>query len=197
MKQEERRQRTIKLLLDSTKELIEKHGCESITMKQIMDHSGLSKGAIFHYVKSKDEIFAWLLEVSLAESDNQFQVNVNPAEPAFEAPMEAIASGFERLQNPQHAVNRIVMYLLQKSELPEAREALSRFYQQAVNQASQWIESGQKHGVIDPDVDKDKTGEWFVVISLGLRMQSFFPGTSGTDAKAQFRKLIESTLKLK
>ena len=62
MKQEERRKQTIRLLLDATKELIREKGGHSITMKDIMDQSGLSKGSIFHYVKSEDEIFVWVLQ---------------------------------------------------------------------------------------------------------------------------------------
>lgn len=58
MKQEERRQQTIRRLLDTTKALIEDVGCKSLTMKDIVDRSCLFKGAIFHYVKSKNEFLS-------------------------------------------------------------------------------------------------------------------------------------------
>ncbi|WP_244226785.1 TetR/AcrR family transcriptional regulator [Paenibacillus protaetiae] len=69
---EERREQTTRPLLDSIKELIREKGCHSITMKDIMEKSGLSKGVIFHYVKSKDEIFAWMLQERLEETNDHF-----------------------------------------------------------------------------------------------------------------------------
>lgn len=91
MKQEERRQQTIRLLLDTTKGLIQEKGCHSITLKDIMDKSGLSKGAIFHYVKSKDEIFVWVLQERLEETNERFMNEVEQGRQTFDEPMQKIS----------------------------------------------------------------------------------------------------------
>jgi len=90
LKQEERTRQTIGRLLAAAKELIPEKGCASITMKDIMERSGLSKGAIFHHVKTKDEIFAWLLLERLEETDRRFAEETEREEKTFEGPLARI-----------------------------------------------------------------------------------------------------------
>ena len=72
MKRELKRERTKRLLLDTTKQLILEKGCAATTLNDIITRSGLSKGAIFHYVKSKDELFSWVLKERLEEINRRF-----------------------------------------------------------------------------------------------------------------------------
>jgi AcrR family transcriptional regulator len=180
LKQEERRQQTTKLLVDSTKELIREKGCHSITMKDIMDISGLSKGAIFHYVKSKDEIFAWVLQERLEETNERFMNEVEQGRPTFESPMQKITESLSALEDSQDVTNKVLMYLLGKEDQPLVADVLKQYYERSVHVSKQWIQTGQEHGVIPESVDTDKTAEMFVLLSLGLRLRSSIPlaGTS-------------------
>ncbi|WP_010269162.1 TetR/AcrR family transcriptional regulator [Paenibacillus senegalensis] len=193
MKQELRRQQTTQLLLDTTKALIAEKGCESITMKDIMDRSGLSKGAIFHYVKSKDEIFAWVLQDGLNIVNQHFYDRVKQSK-NFEGPLEAITSGFSELENPGNVMNQILVYLLGKSGIPEIDEVLKQFYEQSVRQSREWIASGQQHGVIPLSVDKDKSGELFVLLALGLRMRAFLPAHNPSFQMNDYIQFLKDTL---
>lgn len=175
MKQEERRQQTTKLLLDSTKELIREKGCHSITMKDIMEKSGLSKGAIFHYVNSKDEIFAWVLQERLEETNNQFMNEVDQDHPTFDNPMQKITESLSALEDGQDVTNKVLMYLLGKEDQPLVADVLKQYYERSVHVSKQWIMTGQEHGVIPESVDTDKTAEMFVLLSLGLRLRSSIP----------------------
>ncbi|WP_410511972.1 TetR/AcrR family transcriptional regulator [Paenibacillus sp. BR2-3] len=175
MKQEERRQQTTQLLLDSTKELIREKGCHSVTMKDIMDKSGLSKGAIFHYVKSKDEIFAWVLQERLEETNEGFMNEVEQGGKTFDGPMQKIIDSLPVLEDAQDVTNKVLMYLLGKEDQPMVAEALKQYYEQSVHLSKQWILTGQRHGVIPESVDMDKTAEMFVLLSLGLRVRSSIP----------------------
>ncbi|WJH36008.1 TetR/AcrR family transcriptional regulator [Paenibacillus sp. CC-CFT747] len=47
MKQEERRQQTTRALLEAARELIVEKGCHAVTMNDIMERTGLSKGRFF------------------------------------------------------------------------------------------------------------------------------------------------------
>lgn len=175
MKQEERRQQTTGLLLDSTKELIREKGCHSVTMKDIMDRSGLSKGAIFHYVKSKDEIFAWVLQQRLNETNERFMNEVEQGGKTFDRPMQKIIDSLPALEDTQDVTNKVLIYLLGKEDQPAVAEALKQFYERSVHLSKQWILTGQLHGVIPESVDVEKTAEMFVLLSLGLRVRSSFP----------------------
>ncbi|MFD2611670.1 TetR/AcrR family transcriptional regulator [Paenibacillus gansuensis] len=175
MKQEERRLQTIRLLLDSTKELIREKGCHSITMKDIMEKSGLSKGAIFHYVKSKDEIFAWVLQERLEETNEHFMNVVEQGEKTFDEPMQRIIDRLPVLEDAQDVTNKVLIYLLGKEDQPLIAEALKEYYGRSVHLAKQWILTGQQHGVISESIDADKTADMFVLLSFGLRVRSSIP----------------------
>jgi AcrR family transcriptional regulator len=144
-------------------------------MKDIMEKSGLSKGAIFHYVKSKDEIFVWLLEERLEDTNGRFMEAVEQGNGTFDGPMGQIAQGMPALEDAQDVANKVLMYLLGKEDQPAVAEALQRFYERSVHLSRQWIAVGQQHGVIPASVDTDKTAELFVLLSLGMRVRSSFP----------------------
>ncbi|MDF2836095.1 MAG: TetR family transcriptional regulator [Paenibacillus sp.] len=195
MKQEERRQQTIRQLLHSTKELIREKGCHSVTMNDIMDKSGLSKGAIFHYVKSKDEIFAWILQEQVKGTNERFLNEIARGNTTFEGPMKTIAEGLHALEDAQDETNKVLVYLIGREDQPEVAAALRQFHELSVQMSKQWIMSGQRHGVIRETIDAEKTAEMFVLLSLGLRVRSSFPTVSTSFHANEYASFIASILK--
>ncbi|TMV48069.1 TetR/AcrR family transcriptional regulator [Paenibacillus mesophilus] len=196
MKQEQRRQQTLQLLLETVKQLIAEKGCDTIKMSDIMDRSGLSKGAIFHYVKTKDELFALLLQERLEEIDSRFvgEVNRPNKNNEFEGPLREITNKLSMLEDRQDVTNQIVMYLLGKSGQPAVAEALQSFYEQSFRLSKQWIVTGQSHGVIPESIDADKTAELFMLISFGLRMRSAIPVGTPAFSADDFAAFMADTL---
>lgn len=182
LKQEERRQQTIKRLMDTTKALIMEKGCHSITMQDIMSRSGMSKGAIFHYVKSKNEIFVWVLQERLEETNESFMNEVEHGRQDFENPMQRIQDSIIAYEDPQDVTNKVLLYLLGKEEDPLVAEALKQYYERSAYLSKRWIETGQRHGVIPEYVDAEKTGDMFTLVTLGLRIRSSIP-----QARAAFK----------
>ncbi|WP_339320943.1 TetR/AcrR family transcriptional regulator [Paenibacillus sp. FSL W8-0194] len=194
MKQEERRQQTTRLLLDTVKELIQEKGCHAMTMKDIMDRSGLSKGAIFHYVKSKDEIFAWVLQERLEETNTQFMNEVELGRRSFEEPMRKIAESILQYENAQDVTNKVLLYLLGKEDQPVIAEVLQQYYERSMELSKQWIVTGQRYGVIPASVDADKTADMFVLLTLGLRVRSSIPLTAASFKGLDFTSMISDML---
>ncbi|MFC5451808.1 TetR/AcrR family transcriptional regulator [Paenibacillus aestuarii] len=194
MKQEERRFQTRNRLLEATKALIHEKGCHSITMKDIMEKSQLSKGAIFHYVKSKDEIFALVLQERLEETNQRFMAEVEVNEKTFAGPMHKIMLSLSSLEASNEVTNMVLVYLLGKENEPAVAEVLQRFYERSVQLSRTWIVTGQQHGVIPQSVNADKTAEMFVLISIGMRVRSSFPAISASFTSADFSDLIVNQL---
>jgi AcrR family transcriptional regulator len=197
VKHEERRKQTTRLLLETTKALIREKGCSSITMKDIMERSGLSKGAIFHYVKSKDEIFVWVLQEQLEETNERFMNEIEQGRRTFDEPMSKIADNITALEQEQDVTNKVLMYLLGKEEEPVVAEALKKYYERSVNLSRQWIEIGQRHGVIPSSVDAAKTADMFVLLMIGLRVRSTIPMVQAAYKAPDFIAWITETLKSK
>lgn len=194
MKQEERRQLTIRRLLDTTKALIEEIGCQTMTMKDIVDRSGLSKGAIFHYVKSKNEIFVWVLLERLEATNDQFTKAVEQGQQSFDEPMEEVKKSIIDYENPNDITNKVLMYLLGKEEDPMIAEALKQYYERAVFLAKTWIETGQRHGVIPEAIDALRTADMFTLMTFGLRVRSSIPQVQGVFNAEELSEFISGIL---
>jgi len=176
MKQHERRQKTMEQLMRSVKALIAEKGCDAITMKDIMDRSGLSKGAIFHYIDSKEELFAKVLEERLEEINERFIREVEAGAEEASGPMSQIASGFSDLEDGGDITNKVLAYLAGKSSQPAVSKVLHRYYEASVRYSVSWIEAGQQKGVIPPEVEAAKASELFVLLSFGMRLRAVIGG---------------------
>jgi AcrR family transcriptional regulator len=195
LKQEERRQQTIRRLMDMTKELITEKGCHSITMQDIMNRSGMSKGAIFHYVKSKTEIFIWVLQERLEETNERFMKEVEQGRQNFDEPMQAIKESIIAYENPHNVTNKVLLYLLGKEEDPMVADALKNYYDRSVYLSKMWIETGQSFGVIPETVDAEKTGDMFTLMTFGLRIRSSIPQAQAVFKAQDLSEFIRDVLK--
>lgn len=195
MKQAERRQHTTKLMIEAAKALIHEKGCETITMKDMMDKTGLSKGAMFHYVKSKDEIFVWVLLDRLEETHERFMREIEEGRHSFDEPMEQIAQSILAYERAEDVSNKVLLYLLGKESQPVIADALKQYYERAVERSQLWIELGKKAGVISQSVDAARTAELLVLLTLGLRTRSSIPDVSASFKAQDLIKLIYDILK--
>lgn len=196
MKNSDRRKQTISQLLEATKELLRDKSCDAITLKDIMKQSNLSKGAIFHYVKSKDEIFAWVLEERLAAVNEHFEAEVaGSLIKTFDGPMQAISRSLAGLEDSHEATNKILLYMLGKENEPAVAEVLEHFYERSVSVSREWIATGQKYGVIKETVDPDETAELFVLMSLGLRVRASLRSSSQSLSVQRVSDMMAGILK--
>ncbi|GAA3410455.1 TetR/AcrR family transcriptional regulator [Paenibacillus hodogayensis] len=195
MKQEERRQQTLQLLLSTVKELIHEKGCDEVKMSDIMERSGLSKGAIFHYVKTKDELFALILQERLDDIDARFNERVDQEEEReFQGPLKEITRKLSALDDSEETTNQIILYLLGKSSQPVVAAALRDFHESSFQLARQWIVTGQNHGVIPAAIDADRTAELFILVSHGLRMRTAIQAGTPSFTSDDFAAFLAHTL---
>ncbi len=194
MKQEERRRNTRRLLLDTTIALIAEKGCHLLTMQDIANAAGLSKGAIFHYVRSKDEMFVWVLQEQLEQTNNRFLDEVASGRRTFAEPMKAIADSISSYGESGNVTNKVLLYLLGKEDQPFIAEAVRDYYKKSVQLSQSWIETGQQYGVIPPSVDAAKTADMFVLLTFGMRMRASIPFDGPAFTGTDFTTFITSIL---
>ncbi|MBT2724315.1 TetR/AcrR family transcriptional regulator [Bacillus sp. ISL-46] len=194
MDRESKRQQTKQLLLDVTKELVHEKGCSKMTLSNIMERTGLSKGAIYHYVKSKDELLAMVLQERIEDINDRFFSEVEKGNKELEGPLKEILQNLPTLQDPQDATNQIFIYLLGQND-EAVRHVIRQFYDQAVTLSKQWIVVGQQNGVIPLSVNTDKTAELFILLSHGLRIRSAISTDSYAFNTDDFSTLITDILR--
>lgn len=171
---------SFQLLLTATEELILEKGCQQTTLQDIMKRSGLSKGAIYHYVKSKDELFGLLLQRRLAAISQQFYQTVKVGGGELTGPLGIISQGLGHIHDPRDVTNLILIYLLSKREDPVIGDMLAKMHEESIQTSKEWIEVGQRAGVIPDTLDAEKVAIFFTIITYGIRMKTqIAPNASG------------------
>ena len=90
-------EQTVEKILDVSQELFLEKGYEQTTIQDIVNHlEGLSKGAIYHHFKSKDEILAAL--------EGRIYLNDNPFEKVSE---ETNLNGLQKLQKAKYLSQKL------------------------------------------------------------------------------------------
>lgn len=156
----------------------------------------LVKGGYFHYVKSKDELFVWVLQERLEETNELFMNEVEQGRRSFDEPYQKIFESISAYANAD-VTNKVLMYLLGKEEQPVIAEALKQYYERSVFLSRQWIETGQRYGVIPESVDVGKTAEMFVLLTIGLRVRSTIPSVPAVFKAQEFSSFIIDILKFR
>jgi AcrR family transcriptional regulator len=166
-------------ILDTAEQLIREKGCRKTTLQDIIERSGLSKGAIYHYVSGKDELFGLILQSKVEQMNLQFDSVVSQAAPREAmGPIRFVAQSMADQTEDQDVSNKIFIYLLSQIDNPKVAAILRKLYRYALQTATQWIETGQKAGAIPQSVDAAKMAVMFMVFTYGLRVQNVIAESS-------------------
>lgn len=66
-------------LVETARHLFQTKGYDDVTMQDVMDTLGIAKGTIYHYFKSKDELFEAVIESIVETNINHMQTIVETA----------------------------------------------------------------------------------------------------------------------
>lgn len=183
-------------ILSITEQLIQKKGCKKTTLKDIIQHSELSKGAIYHYVRSKDELFGLILQIKMTKINEDFMKEKNKTNAGLEGPLNAIADGMKYLIDEVDVTNTIFIYLLGRKEEPAIADILSQIYEQSIHLSISWIEAGQRAGVIAEGLDAKQTAMMFITFSYGLRVRAMIDSSNSTlNSIKEFHEFMRNVLR--
>lgn len=174
---------TVEKILDTAQQLFLEKGYDNTTIQDIVDHlGGLSKGAVYHHFKSKEEIID-------AVSDRMFSVN-NPFEKVkdrsdlngLEKLREAI-----RLNQSDEAQNNIVVQSIPLTRNPRLlvemidsnRRILTPYYEEL-------LEEGKRDGSIHTEYAREIAELLPLLTSLWLLPSVFPSDKAGMKRKFRF-----------
>lgn len=157
-----------------------------------MDRSRLSKGAIYHYVRSKDELFGHILKEQVEATHHRF-LAATQSEDGLEAPLAAIA-GIMGDNDESEIFDAIFFYLLGRKEDPQVKELLRNIYQFNEAIGADWIRSGQKAGLIPTSLDPVKTAARFIAFSYGSWILAKIAPDSSRSSQEDLHQLMFETL---
>jgi AcrR family transcriptional regulator len=115
-------------LLDAGAALFAQHSFEEISMREIADVAGVSKGLLYHYFPSKIDLF----KAAVAEAAGELQQLIEPSGEG--APAEQLAASLDAYLGWIESNARTWAKLMQSAAtLPEAREIIEGFREGTMN----------------------------------------------------------------
>jgi AcrR family transcriptional regulator len=184
-------------ILSITEEIILEKGCRNTTLKDIIERSGLSKGAIYHYVDSKDELFGLILKSKIEEMNEKFQLTITQSmkeESPTQGRFGVVSQFFHSRQNNNDIGNLIFIYLLSQDN-EKVKRILTDLFRYSKDTGTHWIKMGQTNGVIPPTIDAEKMSTLMMTFSYGLRVtQSLSSSEEDKVEVSDIFKMIMKTL---
>ncbi len=150
-------------------------GYHSTSVQDICDEAGLSKGGLYTYFKSKEQILAAVVKESFIGGLEQAIETAGGGATALDKLDRVATLVIERLSTDDlHAVSSPQLFL----EIWAAASKNSRLRAQCVDGYERWkafltdlLREGQAHGQIKPDVDPRALASVLVAAFDGLSMQ--------------------------
>ncbi|HVS85273.1 MAG TPA: helix-turn-helix domain-containing protein, partial [Gaiellaceae bacterium] len=166
-------------ILDGAKRCFSRHGYAGATVARLEEEIGLSRGAIFNYFPSKQDLFiAVAVDVSSRYGDTIF-------DGGLEAAVRAMAA-----EDPEY----LGMLMEVQGQMRHDEEFVRKFEAaaEAVQpQLADWFESQQRAGVFRDDVPSRELGRFATMVLNGLALRVV--GGDPTDVDATL-KLLEDAL---
>ena len=147
-------------VLEGARRCFARHGYQGATVVRLEREIGLSRGAIFNWFPSKQDLF-----LALAAEDNA-RLHALFAEEGFDALLEAVI---------EHEPDWLAVYLEFGRRLkadPELRERwIAIAPPEALERSRAWIEHAQASGELRADVSAEEIGQFIGVVVDGVVAQ--------------------------
>jgi len=158
-------------IVDATFKCIVEKGYANVTMNAIAEYAGLSKGAITHYFKSKQDIMIAVLnelDTKLYSIVNKIKEETNSKEDLHYR--LGLSAGFQLIHDDFTLMFVIIDFLSQASNNTEYASIIKSFIEKYRSLSSDGVQSGSDAGVYK-HVKTENIGAIVVALVLGIGIQ--------------------------
>ncbi len=159
-------------IIDAAVQCFARAGIHGTSLDDIRLAADLSRGAVYHYFKSKEDIIEALRERSL-EEDEQLADDSQESRPDLPEWMRALEMGMKRnLQTPGNVDTRVAMFLWAEALLSErvlnSQRALFKPWR---DRMPGLVQQSQEAGAVNPELDPDAVIFVLAAIAIGATVQ--------------------------
>lgn len=166
------REARVELIHSAALKLFSQKGVSATRISDIAKLAGMSHGLMYHYYKSKEEIFTELVTIAferlIAASTSLREMQISPAE-KIRLAFERILEGMTTSGNHSRFHYLVTIAFAEENSSEELRGFLEKNYRIPYNIISDIISEGQKTGTIrDGDPDEMAMLFWSVINGLAI-----------------------------
>lgn len=171
-----------KKILESAFDLFLTNSYDSVSMKQIQDGVGLSRGAIYHHFKSKEEIYENVIDQFLLPVFSSYSSVPESDKTTLLATIQAVIKARQSYISKLRDVTSFKLvdfyffkFIFQATEhSADFREKANLQIEKEFNSWRAIIQTAMRTGEIRPDIDIDYVAQWFIISPMGLGLSSAF-----------------------
>lgn len=184
---EQRRQQ----ILDAAEQVFIRTGYELATMKNIVEEAEMSRGWIYLYFQTKEEIFEALITKYELESEHMFSQLI-ASSPSLWSALETLLSEQKKAMNTleNSLVSAYYEYFLSGYRDKERRSRLIRHFETSLGLITRLIETGIAKGEFHPTLPTELISKIITSNLEGIMSLAMAVGTEQAEAAAQVDALI-------
>jgi len=183
------------LILQAAEALFRRFGYTKTSLDDIAREAGLSKGTIYYYFVSKEDVFVAVVKEAGAAYYKQLK-EVIASEKSFEEKFTAVISQPIKLIYEHAPILGEAMRSLPSSYLTKMDEFRQENRQYMIAIMSEVIEEGIKKGIVDASVEVDKLSnvlfDWFLLGDSNIIIK--FPEEFVKKAELDYEIIVELLL---
>ncbi|WP_379127447.1 TetR family transcriptional regulator [Paenibacillus sp. sgz500958] len=187
-------------ILEAAKQVFTKKGYGAVTLKDIIEETGMSRGWIYLYYQTKEEIFEALLAHQDAEYDQYLEELIESSSTIW----DVVTTLYSRqLQDLQHSQNGSLMsafyeYFLISWRDETRRVLLLKRYERGIAQFAELLKTGVERGEFTPVLDVYDISRLAASYQEGIMTHTITMGPEKVNVQMQLEALgiyLQSLLK--
>lgn len=162
-----KRDKTRESIIDASYTLFADKGFKQVTMKDVCEITGMSRGGLYSHFSGTDKLFEAVLETITEKSEMDFKNEINKGTSAMKILETALADMEEEMMHPEGSLS-IALYEYAETVNTDVMERLNR---NAEDKWRQLIRYGVKRGEFQ-NVNVDEIVNVIIYSYQGIRMWS-------------------------
>lgn len=179
-------------ILDAAKQVFIKKGYGMATLKDIIEETGMSRGWIYLYYKSKDEIFEALLDYQDEQYDQYLSEKLDRSDSIWEVLLELYSQQLNVLQLTENGglMAAFYEYLLMGWRDLSCQELIMHRYEKGIQRFTTILQIGVDRGEFSPVMELSDISRLAASYQEGIVTHSIAVGIETANTKMQFDSLL-------
>ncbi|WP_058301970.1 TetR family transcriptional regulator [Gorillibacterium timonense] len=196
---EERREDKRQLILQAAQKVFGRVGYRAATMKDVVEESGLSRGGVYLYFGSTEEMLHAILDQIDERDERFFEQAIAGGGAAWQA-IEQLLGQMGASEVEDSLTIALMEYYLDKGRNEEKRRVQEKRYERVVAFVSAFLNKGVERGEFQPLLPVDTIARMIVSVSEGVHIDSLIIGTGPlkvSEQAAGFSMMLHHLLQVK
>jgi len=180
-------------ILEAAKRVFVEKGYGGVTLKDIVEEAGMSRGWIYLYFQNKEEIFEALLDLQDLQHERYLDELIKSSVSVWEVVVTTISQQFGMLDSSPGAglMPAFYEYFLIGWRDEKRRELIMKRYEKGIARFATLLQMGVERGEFSPDKNIMDVSKLIASYQEGIMTHSITVGTDNANTRMQVDSLVE------